>query len=197
MSIIDDRDVNSLGEMTRVAQSFLNLDQWGFKVSYRSTKPGNLIYDSERCRVNFAWGGWDPLVGNSISIYYGRLHAPNEGITMIWNGEECYCWHRFEPVLHFLDGRPSEYASKKMYTHSLIEQYKQIDVEQGITGERDQPEWLVRMHAMVWEHYGERFFELFDLRRPDLWEQYRLFLKQIYDIKGRDLDMQPLQDKVC
>ncbi len=51
--------------------------------------------------------------GNSISIYYGRLHAPNEETTMIWNGEECHCWHRFELALHFLDGRTPEYASKR------------------------------------------------------------------------------------
>ena len=32
--------------------------------------------------------------------------------------------------------------------------------------------------AMIWEHYEQRFFELFDLRRPDLWDDYIGFLKE-------------------
>jgi hypothetical protein len=39
-------------------------------------------------------------------------------------------------------------------------------------------------HAMIWEHYGQRLFELFDLRRPDLWEKYSSFVIQVYDLKG-------------
>jgi len=197
MSTFGERDIDPVEEMTRVAHSFLTLALWGFKESYRSVKPGKLIYDSEWCRLNFVWGGWDPLGGNSISIYYGRLHAPNEKATMTWNGEECYCWHRFEPVLHFLDGRSPEYVSKMIYTHSLLEQYKQSDYGQSLTGKRCQPEWLARMHAVVWENYGKRLFELFDLRRPNLWEQYRQFLKEVYDIKGRSLAIKPPPDKVC
>src|SRR5215211_6919263 len=112
MSKMDERDVDPIEEMTRIAQSFLDLGSWGFKESYRSAKTGNLIYDSEWCRVNLVWGGWDPLGGNTISIYYGRLHAPNEETTMIWSGEECHCWHRFELALHFLDEHTPEYSSK-------------------------------------------------------------------------------------
>ncbi|MCI0610857.1 MAG: hypothetical protein L0Z71_17580 [Anaerolineae bacterium] len=197
MSTVDERNVDPIEEMTRVAGSFLDLALWGFKESDRSAKPGNLIYDSEWCRVNFVWGGWDQLGGNSISIYYGRLHAPNEKATMTWNGEECHCWHRVELALHLLDRQTPEYASKMIYTHSLIEQYKQSDIGQSLTGKRRQPEWLVRMHAMIWKRYAPRLFELFDLRRPDLWEQYRQFLKEVYDIKGRSPNIKPPLDKIC
>lgn len=197
MSTMDERDINPVDEMSRVSQSFLDLGRWGFKESYRSTKSGKLIYASELCQVNFIWGGWDPLGGNSISVRYGRLHAPNEKATMVWNGEECHCWHRFEPALHFLDGRTPIDASKMVYTHSVIKQYKQSDLGQSLTGKRRQPEWLTRMHADVWEHYGERLFELFDLRHPDLWQQYRQFLKELYDIQGRMPEIKPSLDKVC
>ena len=197
MNTVDERNVDPIQEMTRVAQSFLNLAIWGFKESYRSAKPGNLIYDSKWCRVNFVWGGWDQLGGNSISIYYGRLNAPNEKATMIWNGEDCYCWHRIELVLHLLDSQTPESASKMIYTHRLVEQYKQSDLGRSLTGKRRQPEWLVRMHAMIWEQYAPRLFEIFDLHRPDLWEQYRKFLKQVYDIKGRSPNIKPSLDKVC
>ena len=197
MKKIDERDIDPIEEMSRIARSLLDLTLWGFKESYRSAKSGNLIYDSEWCRVNLVWGGWDPLGGNSISIYYGRLHAPNEEVKTTWNNEECHCWHRFELALHFLDGQTPEYASKTMYTHSLIEQYEQSDLGRSFTGKRRQPEWLAQMHTAIWRHYGKHFFELFDLRRPDLWEKYRQFLKEVYDIKGRSPRIKPPLDKVC
>ena len=193
----DERNVDPVQEMSRIAQSSLDLDSWGFKESFRVSKPGRLIYNSEWCRISLLWSGWDPMGGNSISIYYGRLHAPNEDTTMIWNGEECHCWHRFELPLHFLDGQTPEFASKTMYTHHLIKQYKQSELGQRLTGKRRQPEWLAQMHTTIWRHYGKRFFELFDLRRPDLWEKYRQFLKQVYDIEGRYPEIQPPLDKVC
>jgi hypothetical protein len=197
MSKEDERKLDPILEMTHIAQSILDMSSWEFKESYRSSKPGNLIYDSEWCRVNLVWGGWDYGGGNSISIYYGRLHASNGEATMIWREEECHCWHDFSLPLHFLDGRSPEEASKNIYTHSLIEQYKQSDIGQSLTGKRRQPEWLAQMHVTIWQHYGKRFFELFDLRRPDLWDKYRHFLKDIYDIKGRSPAIEPPLDKVC
>jgi hypothetical protein len=197
MSKLDERNVDPIQEMSQVAESFLKLESWGFKESYRSAKPGKLIYDSEWCRINLVWGGWDPLGGNSISIHYGRLHAPNEEATIIWDGEECHCWHRFELALHFLDGRTPENASKMIYTHPLIQQYKSSELGQSLAGKRRQPEWLAREHATIWQHYGKRLFELFDLRRPDLWEKYRQFLKEVYDIKGRSAHIEPPLDRIC
>jgi hypothetical protein len=197
MSANDERKVDPVQEMNRIAQSYLDLDEWGFKESFRASKPGKLIYDSEWCRLSLIWGGWDPLGGNSISIYYGRLHAPEENAMMIWNGEECYCWHRVELALHFLDGHTAESASKTIYTHPLIEQYKRSELGQSLKGKRRQPEWLVQKHVIIWQHYGKRIFELFDLRRPDLWEDYRQFLKEVYDIKGRSPNIKPPPDKVC
>ena len=197
MSTGDERNIDPIKEMSRIAESFLDLALWGFKESYHSTKSGNLIYDSEWCRVNFVWGGWDYGDGNSISIYYGRLYAPNEETTMIWNNEQCHCWHRLELPLHFLDEQTAEYASKTMYTHHLMEQFKQSELGQSLIGKHRQPEWLAQMHATIWQHYGKRFFELFDLRRPDLWERYRQFLKEVYDIKGRSPRIKPPLDKVC
>ena len=53
------------------------------------------------------------------------------------------------------------------------------------------------MHMEVWDCYGENFFELFDLRHPDRWVQYREFLKEFYNIKGRVSFIDPPQDQVC
>lgn len=183
--------------MSQLAQELLPLSKWGFKESYRSNRTKDLIYDSEWCRVSFGWSGWDYMGGNSITIYYGRKHATDDKYTMSWNGEECYCWHRVELALHFLDGRTPEYGAKMEYSHDLKEKFKRSELGQSLTGKRRQPEWLMQMHATIWEQYVPRLFELFDLRRPDLWEQYRKFLKEVYDIKGRNPDITPPEDKIC
>ena len=114
---------------------------------------------------------------------------------MNWNGEECYAWHEFEYPLHFLDGRSPMDASTMEFSHPLMNKYYEEEISQEF--HRRQPEWLMIMHKEVWDHYGKRFFELFDLRRPDLWEQYRGFLKEFYDIKGRIPYIKPSMDKVC
>jgi hypothetical protein len=190
-----EREVDPVEEMSRVATSFLDLNLWGFKESYHSTKSKKMIYDSEWCRVKLVWGGWDYGGGNSISVYYGRLHAPNEESTMISNGEECHCWHDFDLALHFLDDRTTADAARLHYSHSITDIFYEEKFRQEYR--RRQPEWLARMHAAIWRHYGKRFFELFDLRRPDLWQQYQKFLKEVYDIEGRIPEIEPAMDKVC
>jgi hypothetical protein len=183
--------------MSLLAQELLPLSKWGFKESYRSNRTKDLIYDSEWCRVSFGWLGWDYMGGNSISINYGRLHASNDKGVILWNGEECHCWHREELALHFLDSNTPEYSAKRMYSHTIKEKFRQSELGQSLTAKRSQPEWLIRTHNAIWEQYAPRLFELFDLRRPSLWVQYRKFLKEVYDIKGRNPDIKPSEDNIC
>jgi hypothetical protein len=191
----DERDIDSVKEMSRIANSVLELKVWKFEESYRSSQPANLIYDSQWCRVKLIWGGWDYASGNSISIHYGRLHAPNDKSTTIWNGEECHCWHDFDLALHFLDGQTPVNAAKLQYSHAITDPFFEEEFRNKYP--RRQPEWLAEMHVKIWHHYDKRFFELFDLRRPDLWDEYRQFLKEVYDIKGRRPYIKPPLDKVC
>lgn len=195
MNTTDERNINPIEEMTRIAQSFLPLDFWGFKESFNSAKSGNLIYDSEWCRINLVWGGWDYGGGNSINIHYGRLHAPNEEAVMTWNGEKCRCWHSFDDALHFLDGHSPAKAARLDVSHIITDPFYEEAFRHKFS--RRQPEWLATMHSTIWQHYGKRFFELFDLRRGDLWEEYQQFLKEVYDIKGRPPYIKPSFDKVC
>ena len=189
----DERNVDPISEMYKVVENFLDITYWGFEESFRSSK--ELIFDSEWCRLSLNWGGWDSLGGNSISIYYGRLHAPNENETMIWKGEECHAWHRFEHALHFLDGRTPADAVKLGFSHDLLDPFYEAEFRKNFY--RRQPFWLAKMHASVWESYKERLFELYDLRQPDLWDRYRQFLKEFYDIEGRPPFINPSMDKVC
>jgi hypothetical protein len=186
-------------EMARLAENFLPLAKWNFDETYRSVKDGRLIYDSQWCRVKFIWSGWETQAGNSINIFYGRTHALNDHQTMIWNQENCYCWHGLtsREVLNFLDGlSPQEAASQKDFPQTIM-QFRKSELWQSLSKKRCQPELTTRMNAAIWEHYDVRLFELFDLRHFDLWEQYRKFLKDFYDIKGRSPNITPSLDKVC
>jgi hypothetical protein len=179
-------------EMDRLAQTFLDLKRWNFQETFRVSP--RIIYNSEWCRVKFVWAGWEMPGGYSMSIYYGRLHAPSDDAYMLSNGMKCYCWHSIGHVLHFLDGRRPDYAAKMDYSHDLTNQFRQSELGESI---RYQPEWLIRMHSVVWKHYGQHLFELFDLRRPDLWEQYRKFIKEMYAIQGLIAHIDPPQDQIC
>jgi hypothetical protein len=191
----DERSVDPIQEMLKVINEFSNLNAQGFKENYRSIADKRLIYNSKWCRMKFVWNGWDSGSGNSISIYYGRLHAPNESVTMICDGEENHAWHGFENATHFLDGRSPIDSAKMNYLTPLTSKY--YDEEYTQKFHRRQPEWLIKMHMEMWAYYGTRFFELFDLQNPQLWTNYRRFLKEIYDIKGRPSFIKPSMDKVC
>jgi len=195
MSTVNERDIDPIEEMTRIAQTVLRLESRGFKESYHSSTTGELIYDSEMCRINLIWDGWDPLDGNSMHIHYGRLHASDEETTIIWNGEGCRCWHRVEYPLHFLDKRTPAQAAELNYSHILKTSFYEDEFRQKFY--RRQLEWTAQMHITIWQYYGNRLFDLFDLRRPDLWQQYQQFLKEVYDIKGRNPAIKPSLDKVC
>ncbi len=195
MDTIDERNVDPISEMTRIADTILNLKSRSFELSFCSDKSRKLIYDSEWCRINLIWMGWDYGGGNSMHILYGRLHALNSRDTMVWNGEECRCWHRVEYALHFLDSRPPADVSQLRYSHPIIDPFYKAENTEKF--HRRQPEWLAQMHVTIWQSYGQRLFDLFDLRRPELWQQYRQFLKDVYDIAGRKPRPGPSMDKVC
>jgi hypothetical protein len=195
MSTADERNVDPIQEIIHIAQNYLELSSRGFRESYRSLNLGKLIFDSEWCRISIIWGGWDYGGGNSISIRYGRLHAPDNKVKMTWNGEECHCWHDLDFALHFLDGRTSVDAARLNYSNPITDPFYEEHVR--VQFKRCQAEWLAQMHMAIWQHYGLRLFELFDLRRPSIWQQYRQFLNDVYDLTGRIPEIEPPLDKVC
>jgi len=199
MRIPDNERIDDpLQEMDKLAKTYLDLDRWGFKESIRfhSTSP-KIIYTSKYCKVTYFWEGWDYNVGYTIGILYGRLHAPDDEISMIWQGKECRCWHHIEPALHFLDGTKPQDAAKMFYRSQIIHQFRLSKLGQSLAEKRRQPEWLTRAHAAVWDHYGQRLFELFDLRHPNLWEEYQTFTKEVFKIKGIINHIKPPQDHIC
>ncbi len=190
-------------EMAHLAESYLNLEKWGFQESTRSNDLGDskvplIIYNSQLCRVKISFNEWHPphqTKDYSIDVYYGRLNAPNDKNVIISNDKECHCWHGITKALHFLDDRAPEYAAKNLLSHDLIKEYVKLVSSDSLTYKL--PEWEIRKHAYIWKEYAPRVFELLDLRQTNLWEKYRLFLKEVYDIKGRNPNIMPALDNVC
>jgi len=177
----------------------LPVNKWGFKQDFlfagtsQTTLP-YVIYNSEYCRVKFRLD----YSGNGrkldLRVFYGRTHAHNDVNILRWNGEDCYCWHNFGMPLLFLDGTSADNAVKNQMLESLgVQKFLKL----GLTNKVSQPEWLAKMHATVWEYYGNRLFHLFDLSHPELWEGFTQFLKDYYDILGRNPAHNPSLDKVC
>ncbi len=195
-----------LKSLVDLLESILDFNRWGFHQSYTFVSAKSLpcvIYNSEWCRVQFSMSGGDQYYGNELSVYYGRLHAPDDEAFIIWNGEKCNCWHHVNDALDFLDGlSPQEAVDElrvKKQMPRVIEQFRQTDYAKELR-QGHIPEWQARLHAAIWEHYGQRLFELFDLRRPDLWAEFTGFVKEYYRIQNQKPASwfpYPPEDKIC
>jgi hypothetical protein len=175
--------------MAELIKKLLPMEKWGFKESTRLiTDSPKIIYNSEWCRIKFLWDNWEMYTGNSISIFYGRLHAPDNLEEMKWMGSDCYCWHGkmgTSHVLDFLDElTPQEAINQKAFP-KLIEEIRQTDWFKNMADKRRGPELALNIEAKIWEYYDVRLFELFDLRQPELWGQYRKWLKEYYILNGK------------
>jgi hypothetical protein len=195
-----------LQQHIRLIENLLPLNRWGFEqnISFVSKiRPDikdaalrpiypTVIYNSGYCRIKFVLdkeGYQDQLI-----IYYGRMHAPDDERLMNWNNENCYCWHShdLDLALKYLDGVSPQDVAKKRWPSHGVQEFLNL----GFSRDLRQPESMVRMHAAIWEFYGDRLFNLFDLRRSDLWKRYSLFVREFYDSYGR-APIVPSFDKIC
>ncbi len=194
-------------EFLALLERNLDFQHWGFKVSYTNfTRVGGpeVIYNSELCRVYFGISYGLDRRYDELNLLYGRLHAPDKGVTMLWNGDECHCWHRsrWKPIF-FLEGFTPETAAHFNGQPPIIEQYRQSD--EGKKIRLNYPlESGLHIEAILWEYYGTRLFELFDLRCPDLWEQYVRFNQEYYEEYDKIFPPKPTpgytplpEDKIC
>jgi hypothetical protein len=197
-------DSEELGNiLMKSIEEHLDMKRWGFHVSHKSFKhPTDLrvIYDSLSCRVSFFFSRERFSTHDEFWITYGRLHAPNSGQYMEWQGEQCHCWHHIDEPLFFLDGlSPSNIMDRvKMTEHhpTVIDEFKESAMGKTLL-EQYYPYYLLVQHSVIWQQYGQRLFDLFDFRRPDQWQQYQQFLKELYNTAGRKPRYSPPKDKVC
>jgi hypothetical protein len=182
--------------VTSLVSSSLPLSDWGFTESVKTEL--TVIYNSQWCRIKFLIDR--DMTKDYLYVYYGRLHALDNEQVMKWDGESCYCWHNHLDIrraLEFLDGVSPQNAHKWQRTPlPLFEDYFNSKLTKSIDNIEERS---IKLHSKIWEQYGVRFFELFDLRRPDLWNQYLEFLKEYYrlDDIGFPKDHDPPRYKRC
>ena len=182
-------------------EQYLEIKKWGFKQTYAGTALSSswrVIYDSEWCRVLFTWNIEDKRDYPISHVYYGRLHAPSNEYTMMWNNEKCHCWHNIRLVLYFLDNVSPQDAQANREEKFKLPTAEENFRETSKGDDLSQPEWMARMHLAFWGQYGKNLFELFDLRRSDLWDKYIAFLKEYYELSNIPfMSYEPPMHKVC
>jgi hypothetical protein len=187
--------------LVQTLESCMNFEKWGFEQSFYGLAEEfapSVIYDSNKCRVRFAWLPADIRDGpDSATLYivYGRLHASNQQRFMMWNGRKCHCWHKSNMMIKFLDGlSPQEAVTKRFKSEPIREQFSELNKGHKWSN----VEWAARQDSFLWKHYGNRLFDLLDLRHPELWEQYVLFVKKFYQLDpGLFNPSQPGPELIC
>ena len=106
---------------------------------------------------------------------------------MIWKGENCRCWHNVLDPLRFLDGLSSFDAKQqakidKQLPH-VVRDFRHSEFGKRLLDEYP-PKSAIALQSVLWKHYGQRLFDLFDLRKPDLWQGYQKFLREYYGLLG-------------
>ena len=181
-------------ELIELIDRLLPLTQWDFRMSahyiYYSNKWDYVLnaqnyhglgypivfYDSEKCRikVEYAWSSRD--YERTIHIQYGRLEVPDTANTLLANtNQDNYqlYWHSVRAPLYFLDGL-SPHEARNAKDPRLIKEFEQSNVAQGIKSESEKD---ILLHAIIWETYGQRLFDIFDARNKGLWERYSTFVQ--------------------
>ncbi len=163
---------------------YLPLSEWGFSLSSCCSEEV-LIFRSPYCKVKFRayWDGDIPgIVSYDLAIYYGRLHAPDRVIDyMEQQGERYLCWIRSNGynIFQYLDTTFPR-NGRRSYKDIFEEYWKRRwEFENGIHR-------TLAAEKMLWKNYAPELFYLFDLRRPELWERYRAWLRERYIAEGRN-----------
>ncbi|MFN8411509.1 MAG: hypothetical protein U0Z26_03890 [Anaerolineales bacterium] len=190
-------------EISSLAESYLSLEKWGFKkgtylFNESDTQVPLVVYHSQAYKIKISFNEWNPPNQSedyTIDVYYGRLTAVDNKNVIVNDGKECYWWHGVVRALHFLDGQAPDYVAKNLLSHDLIKKFSRGVSSNTLS--RKSLEWEIRKHAYIWEVYAPRLFELFDLRQTNLWEKYRGFIKEVYDIKGRNPNIVSPMDQIC
>lgn len=197
-------DSEEIGKaVLKLIENNLEIKRWGFRLAFTNfTKASNIkaIYNSEWCRLRFMFSYMRYPHADELSIDYGRLHAPDEEPFMIWNGEECRCWHSILVPLRFLDNMTPTAAYKQVMVDKavpiIVRNFTESHQGKKLLNEYP-PKHEIVLNNTLWKHYGKRLFELFDLRRPDLWEEYRRFTSEYYRLLGMTSAFGPPYENVC
>lgn len=187
--ILQDRLINRV-------EDHLNLKHWGFTLDYKSYTNGYVaIYNSSICRVQFTLTLDQREKNDSITIEYGRSHAPNDKNFMVYQGENCLAWHDLflGYVGQFLDGvAPHDLAHARIERKRFPSKARKAFDDNGIGIGSQSPIWGLQIEHFTWEYYGEKLFTLFDLNNSSQWNAYISFLFDFYT----ELKTDPVEKKI-
>ena len=173
----------------------IDLERWGFVQTYSSVDkeklPFIVIYDSQQCRVRFEY--YKPDFGGvyhenrEVQILYGRLHTKSESPSVAVLKEDkvvSYHWHSiYYYILKFLDGMAPEDAMYTTKDHfPILQEFKELST--------------IKLHNKIWEYYGNRFFDLFDVRNPELWKKYVIYYNEVERLEYENRKRQDLIMKI-
>lgn len=203
----DDLTAQQAGNMlAQMIEESLNLNDRKFTISTKKLlTPGNLeiIYNSEWCRVKFIYSRERPNLPSydELRVFYGRSHALDKGNFMEWEGQICWCWHDVFDALWFLDGlsplEAIQYEKENGPLPPLVNGYWESEIGKKLRKEFP-PQFTLSCHAMIWMHYKQNLFDLFDVRKSSIWNQYKKFIGEFLILRGTKTYFgQPPKDNIC
>ena len=92
-------------QLVQVLENVFDFDHWKFQQTFvfkDAIHAPYIIYDSEWCRIWFGWDYGEMHQSRTMSVFYGRLHAPDDGANIIVNGKKCKAWHHVNTAINFL-----------------------------------------------------------------------------------------------
>lgn len=169
-------------------EEYLRPQDRGFELLHSGAVPNykpSILYQSKQCKIRISCKRDRPYEEVELLVNYGRLHAPLDKDIMEWNNERCWCWHRLDgsPLLFFLD-RIAPSDVDKLITPRVSRDF----IESSKNMEWTVSEHFARKHAIIWEHYNQRLFNLFDLDYQNIWEEYANFLKEYSRLRAEKGD---------
>ena len=207
IEILFSRDVNNsqkLGNaLLQTVEDVMDIKRLGFYCAYTNFEKINglvAIFNSSFCKIGFTLSRQQLPQHDELSIEYGRLHASNDDPFMEWQGKKCRSWHKITEPIRYLDGlSPVEAMQQAIIlkqSPQAIEKFRHSEYGHKLLDEYP-PKYVLTMHSILLENYGHRLFELFDLRRPELWEKYTQFIKGYYRLIGLKARYGPPYENIC
>jgi hypothetical protein len=171
-------------ELIQLVENYQPMKDWGFTLSTKQEGDPEswLVYTSQWCKIKIHHRRdfHQQMREDSLTIYYGRIHALDDSPTMEHEGQMYFCWFSPDELAYsFLDGKSPEEAFKSRFdTPQFLRDLFARAKESENKVPRLPGESHLRFQKAIWDQYGLRFFELLDIRRPDLWDGYINFLKE-------------------
>jgi len=82
------------------------------------------------------------------------------------------CWHNIDTVINYFDGLSPQEVELTLSLRGIVQDFHQSNIERY-----EQEEYVAKLTSHIWNQYGQRIFDLFDVCQTELWNQYADFTK--------------------